>query len=615
MRFNVVNWGPRPFRFNNYWLDNKDFYGIVENYWRGCNITGWMTFVLKEKLKGLKAIVKAWHRETYGKGEEKIEKIILEISVLDLKCETTGLSAVDDGRRKSLFDEMWHLMKSKEAVLVQRSRARWLREGDTNTSYFHACINSRRNHNAIQALQTVNGWAESPTDIRQAVVSFFRNHFGSEAWVRPSLDGINFSVLSAEANLTLVQPFLMPEIEEVIRDTDGNKSPGPDDFNFTFVKSFWSLVKAEVFDLFTQFHGSAKLPRSFSSYFVSLIPKINSPFSLGDFRPISLLGCLYKIIAKVLTARLARVMNSIVEPTQSVFLKGRNLVDGVVVVNEVVDLARRNGQSCLILKVDFEKAYDLVEWSFLEYMLRRFGFCNKWIEWIRACVFSGNMSVLVNGCPTEEINIQRGLKQGDPLAPFLFLMVAEGLGGLMKKAAASNLFRGFRVGSNGLSISHLQYADDTLCLGEATIGNLWALKAILRGFEMVSGLKVNYWKSNLMGVNVSNDFLTVASAFLNCRVHSIPFKYLGLPIGANLRHASMWEPLLVSLRKRLGAWGNRYVSLGGRIVLLNSVLNAIHIFYLSFMKMPVQVWKSIQRIQREFLWGGRRRGKGIRWIK
>jgi hypothetical protein len=178
-------------------------------------------------------------------------------------------------------------------------------------------------------------------------------------------------------------------------------------------------------------------------------------------------------------------------------------------------------------------------------MLRRFGFCEKWIDWIRACVFSGNMSILVNGCPTEEINIQRGLKQGDPLAPLLFLIVAEGLGGLMKKAVETNHFCGFCIGDNGLSISHLQYADDTLCLGEATIENLWALKAILRGFEMVSGLKVNFWKSNFMGVNVSHEFLTLASVFLNCRVISIPFKYLGLPIGANPRRASTWEPLLV----------------------------------------------------------------------
>ncbi|MCI26762.1 LINE-1 reverse transcriptase like, partial [Trifolium medium] len=165
--------------------------------------------------------------------------------------------------------------------------------------------------------------------------------------------------------------------------------------------------------MFDQFHGIGTLPKSFSSYFVALIPKVNSSFSLGDFRPISLLGCLYKIIAKVLTARLARVMDSLVAPTQSAFLKGKHLVDGVVMVNEVVDLARRTGQGCLILKVDFEKAYDSVEWSFLDYMLDRFGFCSKWRDWIRACVFSDNMSVLINGRPSEEINIQRGLKQGD----------------------------------------------------------------------------------------------------------------------------------------------------------------------------------------------------------
>jgi hypothetical protein len=265
--------------------------------------------------------------------------------------------------------------------------------------------------------------------------------------------------------------------------------------------------------------------------------------------------------------------------------------------------------------VDFEKAYDSVEWSFLDYMLRRFGFCEKWIDWIRACVFSGNMSVLVNGSPTEEINIQRGLKQGDPLAPFLFLIVAEGLGGLMKKAVATNRFHGFRIGDNGLCISHLQYADDTLFIGEATTENLWVMKAILRGFEMVSGLKVNFWKSNIMGVNVPHEFMTVASTFLNCRVNSIPFKYLGLPIGANPRRATTWEPLITSLRNRLGAWGNKYVSLGGRIVLLNSVLNAIPIFYLTYMKMPVHVWKSIRRIQRDFLWGGTRRGSKMSWVK
>jgi hypothetical protein len=297
------------------------------------------------------------------------------------------------------------------------------------------------------------------------------------------LDGIEFPSLGDEENMGLILPFSMEEIETVVMESDSNKSPGPDGFNFAFIKALWSLIKGEIRIMFDQFHGIGTIPMSFTSYFVVLIPKVNSPFTLGDFRPISLLGCMYKIIAKVLTARLARVMDRLVAHTQSAFLKGRHLVDSVLVVNEVVDLVKRTGRSCLIFKVDFEKAYDSVDWGFLEYMLDRFGFCSKWKDWIRACVFSGNMSVLINGSPSVEINIQRGLKQGDPLAPFLFLLVAEGLGGIMRKAVELNRFHGVQVGNNGMIVSHLQYADDTLCMGEASIANLWSLKTILRGLK------------------------------------------------------------------------------------------------------------------------------------
>jgi hypothetical protein len=255
-----------------------------------------------------------------------------------------------------------------------------------------------------------------------------------------------------------------------------------------------------------------------------------------------------------------------------------------------------------------------VDWNFLEYMLHRFGFGAKWIRWIRACVFAGNLSILVNGSPTKEFNIQRGLKQGDPLAPFLFLLVAEGFGGVMKKAVEENLFKGFQIGGGGLSISHLQYADDTLCIGEASIQNLWTIKAILRGFYLASGLKVNFGKSCLMGVNVRNDFVELACTFLNCRHGEVPFKYLGLPVGANPRRLATWEPLLSYLKNRLSWWGKKYISLGGRIVLINSVLNAIPIFFLSFLKMPVSVAKAVVRIQRNFLWGSVKGGRKMCWV-
>jgi hypothetical protein len=147
------------------------------------------------------------------------------------------------------------------------------------------------------------------------------------------------------------------------------------------------------------------------------------------------------------------------------------------------------------------------------------------------------------------------------------------------------------------------------------VDNLWALKAVLRGFEMVSGLKVNFWKSCVMGINVEDEFLAMASEFLNCRIGGIPFKYLGLPVGANPRKMSTWEPMLNVIRGRLGGWGNKYVSLGGRIVLINAVLNAIPTFYLSYLKLPKKVWKELVKIQRVFLWAGLSNHSKTCWVK
>jgi hypothetical protein len=141
------------------------------------------------------------------------------------------------------------------------------------------------------------------------------------------------------------------------------------------------------------------------------------------------------------------------------------------------------------------------------------------------------------------------------------------------------------------------------------------LKAILRGFEFASGLKVNFWKSCLMGINVNDNFMEMTCTFLNCMKGWVPFKYLGLPVGANPRRMATWEPMIESLWKKLNSWGNNHISLGGRLVLINSVLNSIPIYFMSLMKMPAQVIKKVTRIQREFLWGGVKGGRKLCWVK
>jgi len=154
-------------------------------------------------------------------------------------------------------------------------------------------------------------------------------------------------------------------------------------------------------------------------------------------------------------------------------------VDGILAANEMVDFAKKTKNEVLVLKVDFEKAYDSVDWGFLEYMMVRLGFGPKWVAWMKACIFGGSMSILINGSPAEEINIQRWLKQGDTLAPFLFLIVAEGFSGLLRNAVGRNLFEGFWFREEGVVISHLQYTDGTICIVRAIMANLWTLKALL----------------------------------------------------------------------------------------------------------------------------------------
>jgi hypothetical protein len=220
-------------------------------------------------------------------------------------------------------------------------------------------------------------------------------------------------------------------------------------------------------------------------------------------------------------------------------------------VNEVVDLAKTAKQKCMIFKVNFEKAYDSVNWKFLVYMLKKFEFAEKWIRWVEACVCARNLSVLVNGSPTREVKIERGLKQGDPLAPFLFLLVVEGLSLLMSRAVSLGYFKPFDIKNSGIVVSHLQYADDTLFIGEACVENLWCVKAILRCFELMLGLKINFAKSMIFGVVPDEPFMRVASKFLNCKVGKFPFIYLGLPVGANPRKESTWEPVIEVLQRRL----------------------------------------------------------------
>nr|GEV22981.1 RNA-directed DNA polymerase, eukaryota [Tanacetum cinerariifolium] len=219
---------------------------------------------------------------------------------------------------------------------------------------------------------------------------------------------------------------------------------------------------------------------------------------ISDFHPISLIGAQYKIIAKVLAIRLARVIDSIISPKQSAFIKQRQILDGPLMVNEVI------------------------QWCYAFHG----------VQWILGCLHSASASILINGSPTCEFNILRGLRQGDPLSPFLFIIAMEGLHVAMEDAMAAGLYNGCKI--NTVNLSHLFFIDDALFIGEWSRSNIVSLTSILDCFHLISGLKINYHKSNLFGVGVPFDEVILMALITGCNAFSPPFNYLGLPIDCNM---------------------------------------------------------------------------------
>ncbi|CAL5323657.1 unnamed protein product [Camellia sinensis] len=396
---------------------------------------------------------------------------------------------------------------------------------------------------------------------------------------------------------------------------NGDKPPGPDGFNLLFFQKFWKIVHQEVLLFLRDFHARSKLSYGINSSFITLILKTDNPIGLSDFRPISLVGSLYKILSKVLALRLKKVLPTIIGETQSASLGGRSVLDGVFIANEIVDGWKKSRKKGVIIKLDFEKAYDSVNWKFLASMLHNFGFGSKWVSWMTECIGTTKLSVLVNGSPTEEFSPQRGLRQGDSLSHFLFNIVAEGLNILMNRALEEGIIRGVKVGVNEVVISHLQFADDSIIFCEADLDQIVFIKRILRCFEILSGMRINFHKSVVCGVGVEEERLVSYADILNCKVQGLPFKFLGLPLGANPGRKSTWKPVLDTIKTRLTGWKRRLLSFAGRLTLIKSVLSNLPIYYLSLFRMPCGVVREIERLEASFLWGGNDLKRKVHLVK
>ncbi|GJU62965.1 RNA-directed DNA polymerase, eukaryota [Tanacetum coccineum] len=429
-------------------------------------------------------------------------------------------------------------------------------EGDENSKFFHGIINRKRANLAIKGVMVDGDWVDDPCRVKEE----FRLHFANRM---PHLES----------------PVSRDEVRNAVWGCGENKSPGPDGFSFEFFRKFWDTVGSDFYEAVE-----------------------------------CLIGSLYKVVTKILANRLSSVIPGLISDVQTAFLPNRQILDGPFIINELLSWCKHKKQQAMVFKVDFAKAYDSIRWDFLEDVLTAFGFGPKWCSWIRGCLHSGMASVLLNGSPSSEFQFYCGLKQGDPLAPYLFLLVMESLHLSVSRAIEAGIFKGIKIDST-LNLSHLFYADDVVFIGEWSPSNLSGITNILHCFSLLSGLSINLKKSNLLGVGVRSEYVKDAAVNLGCLTMKTPFKYLGVMVGGICATSQAWEDTIGKLKARLSNWKLKTLSVGGRLTLLKSVLGSTPIYNLSIYKAPKSVLHSMESLRRNFFNGSQCNERKIAWIK
>jgi hypothetical protein len=267
------------------------------------------------------------------------------------------------------------------------------------------------------------------------------------------------------------------------------------------------------------------MPEEVNHIAIVMIPKKNDPEELKDFRPISLCNVIYKVVSKCIANRLRQILDMIISPTQSAFIPGRLISDNALMAFECIHAIQTGGvarSKFCAYKLDMAKAYDRVDWSFLEGVLAKLGFHSKWIRWVMACVTSVRYSIRFNGHMLDSFSPSRGLRQGDPLSPYLFLFVADGLSCLIRKEIDAGALHELKICRRAPGISHLFFADDSLLFFEASVQQATVIKSILDIYEKSTGQLVSLGKCSIMfGAQCNPDVQTEIKDLLKYETSSL----------------------------------------------------------------------------------------------
>nr|GEV58827.1 hypothetical protein [Tanacetum cinerariifolium] len=441
---------------------------------------------------------------------------------------------------------------------IRKAKITWLKEGDSNTAYFHKVIKSRVSWSRIDVVTDANGNVHHNNDVAKAFINHYAIFLGQSGNTSNfTTDNLFPTRLNDSEALNMVRDISSQEVKSAMFSMGNDKSSGPDGFTAAFFKDTWDIIGADVTKAVSEFFTNGRLLKELNHTIIALIPKVNTPARVTDYRPISCCNVLFKCISKIIANRLKDSLKRLVSPNQSAFVSGRCISDNILLTQEIMhNYHLDRGVLRCAFKVDIQKAYDTVDWDFLRVILIGFGFHERMIAWIMECVTTTSFSISINGSLHGYFEGKRGLRQAK------------------------------------------------------------VIKDALDDFKDASGLNPSMPKSKAYFCNVINYTKLAILNVLPFEEERLLVKYLGVPLVSSRLIFRDCKELIEKVHNRVNDWKNKCLSIAGRLQLIQSVLGSLHVYWASVFMLPTRMLLDIEKIMRIFLWcqGNMSRGKAkVAW--
>ncbi len=607
--------GPSYWKLNTSVLTEKEYCTGLTNIWEStvaeyseilCKRQLWDFCKIRIKEYSIRYCISRKRRlvNSYKGIEEELRSLDSQI---DLDLENTELLKQKRSHKKKELDEM---SQNKAMGYQIRSRAKWIEDGEKSSAYFSRLENFRQTNSVIEELECKSGsTVHSDEDILMEASQFYSELYSSQKPAAEDIDtymnNIHFPRTLTEVQRDLCEGIITKQdCENVINNIKKNRSPGLDGLPIEFYLAFWPLIGDFLVDVYNEAYAEGQLCESQKKSALSLIFKKNNKKLLKNYRPISLATTDYKILAFVLSERIRPVLGSIISESQSGYVKKRFIGQNIRLVEDILDYSNKHNKSGAIVFLDFQKAFDTVEWNFLWKTLERFNFGPSFMQWIKILYKNPVAVIKNNGWVSENIKLERGIRQGCPISALLFILVVEVLSLDIK-----NNIEGYKINtSKGVKrVQIMQYADDAMLFFD-DLNEIEKALEIINKFSTVAGTKLNMEKTEALYLGPNSEDVDYVSG-IKCTKDVV--RCLGIYVGHNQKLCNKlnWDDKLTNMEKTIQMWKQRDLTLFGKIAIIKTLALPKLIFSATNLTHDQTVVKEINRILYNFIWNKKDRIK------